>query len=256
MTAARTRSCSPTSTCRCSRSSPTGSPTRSSSSPASSARRSAPWPSASMAGMIVSPEGEAYSEAHTTPLPPALASLLEEAREGLPVPAMLSGPVGGRLPGTLVWAGQPKLAVEVGTSAGVSALMIPAGLPPGGRLITCEISEEFAAFARRHIEASPLADRIDLRVGPALDTLATIDEPVDFAFIDADKPGYVDYYEALVPKLSARGVIAADNTLRGGDVLDGRDVMNTFNDRVLADPRTTSVLLPVRDGVTLIRLTA
>src|SRR3954471_22225578 len=209
-----------------------------------------------MARMIVSPEVEAYSEAHTTPLPAGTAALLDEAREALPVPAMLSGAVVGRLLETLVWTGQPKLAVEVGTYAGVSALMIASGLPAGGRLITCEISEDFAAFARRHIDASPYGDRIDLRVAPALDTRATIEEPVDFAFIDADKPGYVDYYEALVPKLSPRGVIAADNTLRGGDVLDGRDVMNTFNDRVMSDPRTTSVLLPVRDGVTLIRLTA
>ena len=205
--------------------------------------------------MIVSPEVEAYSEANTTPLPPDVAALLEEAREALPVPAMRSGAVVGRLLETLVWTGRPELAVEVGTYAGVSALMIASGLPPGGRLITCEISEEYAAFARRHIEASPLADRIDLRVGPALETLAEIDEPVGFAFIDADKPGYVDYYEALVPKLAPRGVIAADNTLRGGDVLDGRAVMNTFNDHVMADARTVSVLLPVRDGVTLVRLT-
>ena len=206
--------------------------------------------------MIVSPEVEAYSEANTTPLPDGVAALLEEARDALPVPAMLSGAVVGRLLETLVWTGRPQLAVEIGTYAGVSALMIASGLPPGGRLITCEISEEFAAFARRHIAASPLADRIELRVAPALDTLATIDEPVDFAFVDADKTGYVDYYEALVPKLSPRGVIAADNTLRGGDVLDGRDVMNTFNDHVMADSRTVSVLLPVRDGVTLIRRTA
>src|SRR3954447_13111692 len=205
--------------------------------------------------MIVSPEVEGYSEANTTPLPPHVAALLEEAREALPVPAMLSGAVVGRLLETLVWTAQPQLAIEVGTYAGVSALMIASALPAGGRLITCEISEDFAAFARRHIEASEYAERIDLRVAPALDTLGAIEDPVDFAFIDADKPGYIDYYEALVPKLSPRGLIAADNTLRGGDVLDGRDVMNTFNDHVMADSRTSSVLLPVRDGVTLIRLT-
>ena len=173
--------------------------------------------------MIVSPEVEAYSEAHTTPLEPATAALLEEARGALPVPEMLSGPVVGRLLESLVWAGQPKLAVEVGTYAGFSALMIASALPPGGRLITCEISEDFAAFARRHIEASPYADRVDLRVAPALDTLATIDEPVDFAFIDADKPGYVDYYEAALERLAPRGLIAADNTLWSGRVVDAAD---------------------------------
>jgi len=204
--------------------------------------------------MIVSPEVEAYSEAHTTPLPEGVEAALEEARDALPYPAMLSGAVVGRLLQALVWGREAKLVVEIGTYAGVSALMMASALAPGGRLVTCEISEEFAAFARRHLDASPWADRIDLRVGPALETLADLDGPIDFAFIDADKPGYVDYYEAIVPKLAPRGLIAADNTLRGGDVLDGRDVMNTFNDRVMADPRTASVLLPVRDGVTLIRL--
>src|SRR4051812_22428459 len=108
--------------------------------------------------MIVSPDVEAYSEAHTTSLPAGTAALLEEAREALPVPEMLSGPVVGRLLESLVWAGRPRLAVEVGTYAGFSALMIASALPPGGRLITCEISEDFAAFARRHIEGSPWAD--------------------------------------------------------------------------------------------------
>jgi caffeoyl-CoA O-methyltransferase len=205
--------------------------------------------------MIVSPDVEAYAEANTTPLPQAAAALLEEARDALPYPEMLSGPVVGRLLQTLVWGLAPQLVVEVGTYAGFSALVMAAALPPGGRLITCEISDEHAAFARRHFEASELGDRIDLRVGPASETLEAIDEPVGFAFIDADKPGYVDYYEALVPKLAPRGLIAADNTLRGGRVLDGGDAMNAFNDHVMADARTVSVLLPVRDGVTLARLT-
>jgi caffeoyl-CoA O-methyltransferase len=204
--------------------------------------------------MIVSPEVEAYSEAHTTAPPDYLARLAAETRASLDCPQMLTGTVEGRFLEMLVWSSQPRLVVELGTYSGYSALFMARALPPGGRIITCELSEEHAAFARRHIEASPHADRIEVRVGPGLDTLAGIAEPVDFAFIDADKGGYVDYYEALVPKLAPRGLIAADNTLRGGDVLDGRDVMNTFNDRVLADPRTVSVLLPVRDGVTLIRL--
>ena len=125
-------------------------------------------------------------------------------------------------------------------------------LPEGGRIVTCELSDEHADWAQAGIDASPYADRIEIRRGPALDTIASIDEPVDLCFIDADKPGYVGYYEAVLPKLAPRGVIAADNTLRGGQVLEG-DVMDEFNRHVAADPRTVQVLLTVRDGVTLIR---
>ena len=124
-------------------------------------------------------------------------------------------------------------------------------LSPGGRVITCELSPERAAFAQERLRE----DGVEIRLGPGLDTLATIDEPVDLAFIDADKDGYIDYYEALVPKLSERGLIVADNTLRNGRALEG-DVMHDFNEHVLADERTTCVLLPFRDGVTLIRRSA
>jgi caffeoyl-CoA O-methyltransferase len=158
----------------------------------------------------------------------------------------------GRLLETLVFLIQPKLVVEVGTYAGTSALAMAGALPPGGRIVTLELSDEHADWAQAGIDASPNADRIEIRRGPALDSLAAIEGPVDFCFIDADKPGYVDYYEAVVPKLSPRGLIAADNTLRGGQVLEG-DVMDEFNRHVAADPRTAQVLLTVRDGVTLIR---
>jgi caffeoyl-CoA O-methyltransferase len=132
------------------------------------------------------------------------------------------------------------------------------GLPPGGRIVTCELSPERAAFAQGYFDRSPWRDRIEVRVGPALDAVAALDGPVDFVFIDADKEGYVGYYEAVVPKLSPRGVIAVDNTLSGGDVVDPVDerdrVMAAFNDHVHADERTENVLLSVRDGVTVIRL--
>jgi caffeoyl-CoA O-methyltransferase len=130
--------------------------------------------------------------------------------------------------------------------------MMAGALPEGGRIVTCELSDEHADWAQAGIDASPYADRIEIRRGAALDTIAAIDEPIDFCFIDADKPGYVGYYEAVLPKLSPRGLIAADNTLRGGQVLEG-DVMDEFNRHVAADPRSVQVLLTVRDGVTLIR---
>jgi caffeoyl-CoA O-methyltransferase len=127
-------------------------------------------------------------------------------------------------------------------------------LPPGGSLVTCDINEETTAVARRYAEEAGVADRIDFRLGPAVETLATLGGPFDLAFIDADKGGYVDYYEAILPKLSPRGVIAADNTLFGADS-DGENAsaMSRFNEHVLHDDRVEAVLLPFREGVTLIR---
>jgi caffeoyl-CoA O-methyltransferase len=126
------------------------------------------------------------------------------------------------------------------------------GLPHGGHIDTLEVSDEHAAVARRYIDRAGLSDRITVHVGPASETLERLDGPWDFVFIDADKEGYVGYYEAVVPKLSEHGMIAADNTLRSGRVLEG-DPMHDFNEHVLNDPRVVSVLLTVRDGVTLIR---
>jgi predicted O-methyltransferase YrrM len=201
---------------------------------------------------MISDELEDYADAVTSPWGEQLQALEAQARNELPYPQMISGPVVGRLLELLVFVIQPKLVLELGTYAGTSALMMAGALPQGGRIVTCELSDEHADWAQAGIDASPYADRIEIRRGPALDTIAAIDEPVDICFIDADKPGYVGYYEAVLPKLSQRGVIAADNTLRGGAVLEG-DVMDEFNRHVAADPRTVQVLLTVRDGVTLIR---
>jgi caffeoyl-CoA O-methyltransferase len=201
---------------------------------------------------VISDGLEDYADAVTSPWDAQLQAFEAKAREELPYPQMISGPVVGRLLETLVFLARPKLVLELGTYAGTSALMMAGALPDGGRIITCEISDEHADFARAGIDASPHADRIEIRRGPGLEAIASIDEPIDFCFIDADKEGYVGYYEAVVPKLSEHGLIAADNTLRGGRVLEG-DVMDEFNRHVAADPRTVQVLLTVRDGVTLIR---
>ena len=201
---------------------------------------------------MISDELEDYADAVTSPWGEQIQALEARARTELPYPSMISGPVVGRLLETLVFLIQPKLVLELGTYAGTSALMMAGALPEGGRIVTCELSDEHAEWAQAGIDASPYADRIEIRRGPALETIAAIDEPIDLCFIDADKPGYAEYYEAVLPKLSPHGLIAADNTLRGGQVLEG-DVMDDFNRHVAADPRTTQVLLTVRDGVTLIR---
>jgi caffeoyl-CoA O-methyltransferase len=200
---------------------------------------------------------EAYADAHATPLEPLLEELHETTYASMSSPQMIAGPVLGRLLRFLVAMVEPRLVVEIGTFTGYSALAMAGGLPEGGRIVTCEVSPERAQFAQSWFDRSPLGERIDLRVGPALATVESLDGPFDFVFIDADKDGYPGYYEAVVPKLSPRGVIAVDNTLYGGDVADPRDdhdrAMAAFNDHVHADPRTENVLLTVRDGVTLIR---
>jgi caffeoyl-CoA O-methyltransferase len=208
----------------------------------------------------IDPAIERYVEEHTTAPDAALAALAQETREKLSSPQMLTGTVEGRLLQTLVWGTQARLVLELGTYSGYSALAMAAALPPGGRIVTCEVAPDHAQFAQRHIDASPYGDRIELRLGPALDTIAQLDGPFDLVFIDADKIGYRDYYDAVVPKLAPRGLIVADNTLWSGRVADPEQDeestlnMREFNDHVLADARTVCVQLTVRDGITLIRL--
>lgn len=208
---------------------------------------------------IVPPEIERYAEAHTSPPPDFLAALADETRASLPSPGMMVGALEGRFLELLVFALRPQLVLEIGTFSGYSSLSMAAGLPAGGRIITCEIDPRHAAVARRHIEASPHAGRIDVRLGPASETVAGLDGPFDFVFIDADKTGYVGYYEAVLPKLADHGVIAVDNTLWSGRVLDPNDAdpdteaVRAFNEHVRRDTRVTCVVCTVRDGVTLIR---
>lgn len=154
-----------------------------------------------------------------------------------------------------------RLAVEIGTFTGTSAAAIASGLEPGGRLICCDISDDWTSIARRHWEAAGLADRIDLRLAPATETLTALpaDPPIDFAFIDADKPGYLDYYEAIVPRLRVGGVVVADNVLWSGNVVDESATddntlaIRAFNDHVAADERVSKVMLAVGDGITICR---
>jgi caffeoyl-CoA O-methyltransferase len=209
--------------------------------------------------VITPPEVDAYAEAHTTPPAPHLQALAEETRATLREPQMLTGPVEGRLLQTLVLLARPRLVVELGTYSGYSALSMAGALPPGGLIVTCELEDAHADVAERHIREAGMSDRVEVRRGPALATLATLDGPFDLVFLDADKGGYVDYYEAVVPKLAEHGVLVADNTLSGGDVVaDERppraQLLHRFNEHVAADPRTQQVILPVRDGITLIRL--
>lgn len=211
-----------------------------------------------MSPLALSEALERYVEDHTSSPAPWLVALEAQTREALQFPQMLTGRVEGRLLQALVRAAQPRLVLELGTYSGYSALSMAAALPEGGRIVTCEVSDEHADFAQRHIDASPYADRIEVRRGPALDTIAELDGPFDLVFVDADKGGYLGYYEAVVPKLTERGLIVADNTLWSGQVADPEvddettNALRAFNDRVRDDERVVSVMLTVRDGITLI----
>lgn len=155
-----------------------------------------------------------------------------------------------------------RSAIEIGTFTGYSALSLARGMGPDGRLICCDVSEEWTAIAREHWRLAGVADRIDLRIGPALDTIAALPAALrfDIAFIDADKPNYGNYFEALLPRMRPAGLMLVDNTLWSGEVLDdsSTDVMTValreFNDRVVADQRVRCVILPIGDGVTMIQL--
>ena len=208
--------------------------------------------------MIVPDDIDAYAEAHTTPPPELLAELATETRETMDSPGMLTGAVEGRFLEQLVFALQAKRVLELGTFTGYSSLSMAAGLPEGGHIDTCELHEDHAEVARRYHARSPHGDRITIHLGPALETIERLGGEWDFVFIDADKENYGNYYDALVPRLAPTGLMAIDNTLWSGRVLEPDDSSATraiaaLNDRIAVDERVIAVQLTVRDGVTLIR---
>jgi caffeoyl-CoA O-methyltransferase len=209
--------------------------------------------------VIVPEDIDSYAEAHTTPPAGLLAELAEETKANLSSPQMLTGTVEGRLLELLVFGLQARRVLELGTYSGYSSLSMAPGLADGGHIDTCEVSEEHAEVAQRYIDRSPYADRITIHLGPALETIERLGGEWDFVFIDADKENYSNYYEALLPRLAQNGLMAIDNTLWSGRVLDDADdsgatrAIRELNDRIAADDRVVAVQLTVRDGVTLIR---
>ena len=207
---------------------------------------------------IVPEDIERYAQAHTTQPSELLRRLTDETRETLRAPQMLTGTIEGRFLEMLVAATGARRVLELGTYSGYSAISMAAALPPGGHIDTCEADEEHAAVARRYIDEAGYADRITIHMGPALETIERLEGEFDFVFIDADKVTYVAYYEALLPRLAERGLMAIDNTLWSGRVVQPDDDESTraiveFNDHVVADPRVAAVVLTVRDGITLVR---
>jgi caffeoyl-CoA O-methyltransferase len=208
--------------------------------------------------VIVEPRVEDYAEAHTTPDGELFERLAAETREKTEIPQMMVGRIEGRFLAFMVRATGARRVLELGTFTGYSSISIAQALPDGGRVVTCDVNEETTAIARRYAEEAGVVDRIDYRLGPAIESLQELDGPFDLIFIDADKVGYVDYYEAALPKLADRGLILADNTLASGDVVEDEPggmaaAIKRFNEHVSADDRVECVMLTIRDGVTLIR---
>lgn len=202
----------------------------------------------------------AYMDAHSSPPDEVQRDLIAVTETLGDAGRMQIGAVQGSFMTMLVQLLRPQLAVEVGTFTGYSALAVARGLPPGGRLLCCDVSAEWTAIARSYWERAGVADRIDLRIAPALETLRSLPAgpTVGFAFIDADKANYINYYEELLPRLSSQGVILVDNVLWGGGVADpDRDddtteALRAFNAHAAADPRSQVAMLPVGDGLTVI----
>jgi caffeoyl-CoA O-methyltransferase len=203
-----------------------------------------------------------YLLSHCTPADTILTDLATETAARFPdaAPMQISQDE-GRLLTMLVQLSGARTAVEVGVITGYSAICIARGLPADGHLLACDISPEWTAVARTHWQRAGLTDRIDLRLAPAADTLRALPpEPaIDFAFIDADKTGYPTYYEELLSRLRPGGLLVLDNVLQGGRVLEEQPdhasviAIKQMNDLIVNDNRVESVMLPVRDGVTLIR---
>lgn len=201
-----------------------------------------------------------YCAAHSDPEPPHLAALRRETRLKTIHPQMLSGPYQGRLLSLLSHLVQPMHVLEIGTFTGYATLCLAEGLAPGGRVVTLEVNAEREALARKHWQASGFADRIELVIGDARTIIPTRTEVWDLVFLDARKEDYPAYYHLVLPRLRPGGLLLADNVLWSGQVADASytdtatEALRAFNAQVAADTRVSRVLLPVRDGLTLIRV--
>jgi caffeoyl-CoA O-methyltransferase len=209
----------------------------------------------------LSDELHAYVVAQGSAPDEVVRDLIQETRSALPEHAIMQvAPEQAAFLTLLTRIVGAQHVVEVGTFTGLSSIAIARGLAAGGRLVCCDVSEQFTSIARRYWQRAGLDDRIELRLGPAAYALAAMPtQPhIDLAFIDADKPGYVTYWNELIPRMRPGGLVLVDNVLWGGQVLDSTPDADTkaivdFNAMVLADDRVEAILLPIADGLTLAR---
>ncbi|HET6350210.1 MAG TPA: class I SAM-dependent methyltransferase [Candidatus Krumholzibacteria bacterium] len=204
---------------------------------------------------LVSEDIQAYANACSTPEPDLFQELARETRASQKDHVMMVGHCEGMLLRTLVTLSRARRVLEIGTFTGYSALAMASALPDDGELITCDVDANATALARRYWDRSPHGKKIHLRLAPALDTIPTLTSPIDFVFIDADKPNYIRYWEAVLPLVRAGGVVVADNVLWSGRVLEPKEksdhALAAFNMHVNRDDRVEHVMLPIRDGVTI-----
>ena len=208
---------------------------------------------------LVSADIEVYAQAHSMPESDLCRALREETQRRMASPQMIVGPLEGAFLKMMTQLAQATSVLEIGMFTGYSALCFAEALPVNGTVVTCEINEESAALARQYFARSPIGKKIEVRMGPALDTMLHLKGPFDLIFIDADKINYVNYYRRALDLLSPRGLILIDNVLWDGDVLkqpapdEKTAAIQELNRVVVADPRVTAVLVTVRDGILVIR---
>jgi caffeoyl-CoA O-methyltransferase len=208
---------------------------------------------------LVADDIEAYARAHSMPESDLCRALREETQRSMEAPQMIVGPLEGAFLKMMTQLVQATSVLEIGMFTGYSALCFAEALPADGTVLTCEVDEASAALARRYFARSPIGKKIEVRMGPALDTMRHLKGPFDLIFIDADKINYVNYYRRSLDLLSPQGVMLIDNVLWDGDVLkhpapdEKTAAIQELNRVVAADPRVTAVLVTVRDGVLVIR---
>jgi caffeoyl-CoA O-methyltransferase len=207
---------------------------------------------------LINSELQDYSEKHTTPESDLLKGINRETHAQVMQPRMLSGHLQGRFLSMVSCMLKPKVVLEIGTYTGYSALCLAEGLQPGGKVITIDINDELEERVRKYFSKSDANSKIDFRLGNALKIIPELNTKFDLVFIDADKENYSRYYDLVIDNVNLNGVILADNVLWSGKVLDAKPDKDTkaiidFNTKVHQDARVENVLLPIRDGIMMMR---
>jgi caffeoyl-CoA O-methyltransferase len=210
---------------------------------------------------FISQELEGYIEQHSEKEPQLLAALNKETYQKILLPRMLSGHFQGRVLSMLAKLIRPLNILEIGTYTGYSALCLCEGMQEGGQLHTIDIKEELVDFQRKHFDKSPWGTQIIQHLGEAVDIIPTLDVKFDLVFIDADKENYINYFNIILPKMNKGGIILSDNVLWSGKVLEpvhpsdvSTKILVEYNQLLKNDPRVETVLLPIRDGLTVSRV--
>lgn len=209
---------------------------------------------------FLNPEIQKYSDEHTSPESTVLRELNEETHSSIKSPNMLSGHMQGRVLAMISKMLSPKYILEIGTYTGYSAICLSEGLQEGGKLVTIDINRELDEINKRYFEKAGVTHKIEKFIGNALDIIPELNYSFDLVFIDADKTNYSNYYNLIIDKMNSGGIILADNVLWSGKILDDENTMDDdtkalsdFNKKITSDDRIENILLPVRDGLMIIR---